>query len=315
MTHADFHAAMLADPDDDVVRLVFADWLEEQGEPDRAAWVRLSVAVAELRVRVPFGAGQDAAADLFQLRADTETARRRCWPTEWTDIPGVTWQADRGLIRLIVRTKTGLSRLGGAGWLPAAQAAGWLGPVSTELLAGNYEAVLAAAWPKRAAAVVLYSRMPNRDWLFVNPDLYERTLAVRTTPPGLAARLAECSRLRVVTVVGLANGRIGDCFEVAAVVRAVPHLRRLRLRGLRNHAGETADDALTSLVSHPGLRRVELVRVSGVEGRPCALQEQDQVLVQAADQGHQVVARFGCPVARHLAFRLGRRFVGFRLGH
>ena len=34
-------AAILAAPDDDLPRLVFADWLEENGEADRAAWIRI----------------------------------------------------------------------------------------------------------------------------------------------------------------------------------------------------------------------------------------------------------------------------------
>ena len=32
--------AIRDDPDDDDLRLVFADWLEEHGQEDRAAWVR-----------------------------------------------------------------------------------------------------------------------------------------------------------------------------------------------------------------------------------------------------------------------------------
>jgi uncharacterized protein (TIGR02996 family) len=36
-----FLAAMAADPDDDTPRLVFADWLDEHGQPDRAEFIRL----------------------------------------------------------------------------------------------------------------------------------------------------------------------------------------------------------------------------------------------------------------------------------
>lgn len=36
-------AAILANPDDDTVRLVFADWLEESGEADRAEFIRVQV--------------------------------------------------------------------------------------------------------------------------------------------------------------------------------------------------------------------------------------------------------------------------------
>src|SRR5262245_47923625 len=36
-----FIVAMAADPDDDTPRLVFADWLDEHGQHDRAEFIRL----------------------------------------------------------------------------------------------------------------------------------------------------------------------------------------------------------------------------------------------------------------------------------
>jgi len=41
-------AAVLADPDDDLPRLVFADWLDERGEPARARFIRAQIALAAL---------------------------------------------------------------------------------------------------------------------------------------------------------------------------------------------------------------------------------------------------------------------------
>src|SRR5262245_57198091 len=43
-------AAILADPDDDTVRLAYADWLEEQGDPaqqPRAEFIRVQVELAQ----------------------------------------------------------------------------------------------------------------------------------------------------------------------------------------------------------------------------------------------------------------------------
>ena len=40
--------AMLAEPDDDLPRLVFADWLDENGDPDRATFTRLQVEAGRL---------------------------------------------------------------------------------------------------------------------------------------------------------------------------------------------------------------------------------------------------------------------------
>ena len=41
-----FRSAIVAEPDDDTSRLVAADWLDEHGDPDRAAFIRIQVALA-----------------------------------------------------------------------------------------------------------------------------------------------------------------------------------------------------------------------------------------------------------------------------
>ncbi len=47
MTDAEpFYAAIRAAPDDDLPRLVFADWLDENGQPERAEYLRLTCAIA-----------------------------------------------------------------------------------------------------------------------------------------------------------------------------------------------------------------------------------------------------------------------------
>ncbi len=43
-----FLEAVLADPDDDFVRLVYADWLEEHGQPERAAFIRVQIELAKV---------------------------------------------------------------------------------------------------------------------------------------------------------------------------------------------------------------------------------------------------------------------------
>jgi uncharacterized protein (TIGR02996 family) len=48
MTDADFLANLLADPADDATRLVYADWLEEQGDPGSAARAEFLRATARL---------------------------------------------------------------------------------------------------------------------------------------------------------------------------------------------------------------------------------------------------------------------------
>lgn len=46
--HADFLRTITASPDDDAPRLVFADWLEEAGDADRAEFIRLQCELARL---------------------------------------------------------------------------------------------------------------------------------------------------------------------------------------------------------------------------------------------------------------------------
>lgn len=58
MTHDSFMRAIRAAPDDDGPRLVFADWLEENGEPHRAEFIRVQCA------RAPLSAGDPRAAVL-----------------------------------------------------------------------------------------------------------------------------------------------------------------------------------------------------------------------------------------------------------
>ncbi|MBM3981375.1 MAG: TIGR02996 domain-containing protein [Planctomycetes bacterium] len=48
MTEAEtFLAAIIAQPDDDTVRLVYADWLAENGQPDRGEFIRAEIELAQ----------------------------------------------------------------------------------------------------------------------------------------------------------------------------------------------------------------------------------------------------------------------------
>ena len=48
MSDAAFLRAILEDPDDDTSRLVYADWLDEHGDPDRAEFIRVQCALARM---------------------------------------------------------------------------------------------------------------------------------------------------------------------------------------------------------------------------------------------------------------------------
>ena len=48
MSHESFLRAIIADPADDLPRLVYADWLDENGDPDRAEFIRVQCELAKL---------------------------------------------------------------------------------------------------------------------------------------------------------------------------------------------------------------------------------------------------------------------------
>jgi uncharacterized protein (TIGR02996 family) len=72
MTDAGFIRAILASPDEDQPRLVYADWLEEQGDVVRAEFIRVQIELARMGV-APYGAGP--AVEAFKYRRDV--LRRR----------------------------------------------------------------------------------------------------------------------------------------------------------------------------------------------------------------------------------------------
>src|SRR5947208_2451938 len=73
MNHGDaFLQALIDNPDDDAIRLVYCDWLEEHGQPDRAAFIRVQVALA----RLPHG---DPRRQVLEARERELLARQDQW--------------------------------------------------------------------------------------------------------------------------------------------------------------------------------------------------------------------------------------------
>jgi uncharacterized protein (TIGR02996 family) len=73
----DFIRQILASPDEDAPRLAYADWLEQQGEHDRAEFIRCQVEAARLLPRDP---------QLEQLTARAATLLQ-AHQTEWETLP------------------------------------------------------------------------------------------------------------------------------------------------------------------------------------------------------------------------------------
>jgi uncharacterized protein (TIGR02996 family) len=108
-------AAVLAAPDDDAPRLVYADWLDEHGQPERAAFIRNQVELARLPTYDPrrevLGRKAGRLLDLHQGE----------WLAELPTIDGVTWgEFERGFMSSVsVRSVAQFDRAAARIWAAA----------------------------------------------------------------------------------------------------------------------------------------------------------------------------------------------------
>ena len=98
MEHPDwpaFLAAIVENPDDDTARLAAADFLEENGDPTRAAFIRIQVELARLEAT---GQGKSLEADNLRAKERTSlgplSTDRQFWAAE--ACPELVGMTDRG---------------------------------------------------------------------------------------------------------------------------------------------------------------------------------------------------------------------------
>jgi uncharacterized protein (TIGR02996 family) len=94
MSERAFLDAIIAEPDEDLHRLVFADWLDENGQGDRAEFIRVQIDLDRLppaSPRVP---------DLRVREGELLLAHERRWLGEWADRL-VHWEFRRGFLRAV----------------------------------------------------------------------------------------------------------------------------------------------------------------------------------------------------------------------
>jgi uncharacterized protein (TIGR02996 family) len=106
--------AIAAEPDEDVHRLVYADWLEDQGKAEQAEFVRLQCELARLEE------GSETADRRAALQAREHRLRARGgkgWAGRWLRraLPHSrsrpAWEFRRGLVEVVALTPAGLLRL------------------------------------------------------------------------------------------------------------------------------------------------------------------------------------------------------------
>ncbi len=205
---------IVADPDDDAPRLVYADWLDENGQPERAEFIRVQISLS----RLPEWDGARVRLTLREKALLKEHGE--AWKAELPSIKGVKWGKFR------------------RGFMATAKLAGFaaLRSAADECWAAAPIEAIEIRWP----------RAEDRcETIPVIPRLREISTGSGTAMRGDADRLAAApllSTLRVLTVSGCELGNEGFRHIVTS-----PHLRGLRaLRAAECSIGNGGLEALRS---------------------------------------------------------------------
>ncbi len=153
MTNESLFQAILDNPDDDTPRLVYADWLEENGDPDWAERIRIEC-------ELPLHDAQDIAPKLHDLRKRRELLirkHREAWKTSKFQSVRLLWQ--RGFLATEGAPEI-ITNPGGADWWNKhKERIGWV------------------SWAGKKIQPGIAVKLP--------PDLVERTAEIRRTGSSL----------------------------------------------------------------------------------------------------------------------------------
>jgi uncharacterized protein (TIGR02996 family) len=226
MTYDDaFLADIIESPDDDTPRLVYADWLDDHDQPDRAEFIRVQVELA----RLPDDLRSAARRQELQAR---ERALLQDHMEEWLDtlrpLSGLVyeWQFRRGFIEAISMEGRGLREHG---------------------------PLLFCLAPIRRLR--LYRAREFLGDLTALPQLSQLTrldLTDNSLNDEAVLTLASCSHLARLNELDLRYNAIGDA--AAAVLAESPWLSGLaRLNLVVNHIGDAGARALARSLHFPRL--------------------------------------------------------------
>jgi uncharacterized protein (TIGR02996 family) len=223
--------AIAATPWDDLPRLVFADWLDENGEPDRAEYIRL-----EIEIERHLAAGQNPPAEHLARRRHFAEAVTR-WHAELPKLPGLTWgkRFRRGFP--VAATVANLEQI-------VRHAEAFVGIVPLESLKAR--AVPFRAWEKFLESSIL-PRLRSLD--FTGCELGNDAVA----------DLARTRGVSHLTFLGLARNGLSDGAAVALAASAF----LANLEVLDIEFNDFTDAGAEALAVSPHLRKVVSVRHAG----------------------------------------------------
>jgi uncharacterized protein (TIGR02996 family) len=217
---------IIAHPDDDAPRLIFADWLDEQGSSARAEFIRSQIE----RIRLP---DWDARQVWLWLREQELLAQHgRKWKEDLPSIKGMNWDGfRRGFVATAIFTSFAELR--------ANAAACW---AATPLEA------ITVRWPRRKEKVETLGPIAGLRHLSINMRVLEQREVVRLAASPLL------STLRTLTIDG---GGLG--VEGVRHLLASPHLGNLTaLRLPNNDIGDGVISALLEARSLTALAELDL---------------------------------------------------------
>jgi len=228
-----FLDAILASPEDNAPRLVYADWLEENGRPERAALIRVQIELATTPDYLP----------RWSVLKTRERALLEAYQAEWLrplehirDDAGKDdskrWTFKRGFVAHAV--------LAAPTFVRHAEELARLVPLRSLRLAGTgsqLRAALFSPWLARIPELMLEDKL--------SPDDF-RLLAEAPALAGLR---------------GLYLGSTGLTAASAAVLAASPHLSDLRTLNLC--FTPVGDDGMAALAFSPYLANLESLRLTG----------------------------------------------------
>src|SRR5262245_23483911 len=230
LTH---EGAFLADicehPDEDAPRLVYADWLDDHGQPDRAEFIRVQCE----RARLP--EGDDRRGGLAAREERLLLGHEAAWRAGLPALDGVTWgDFGRGFVEAVFIASV-------EDFLRHAETLFAAAPVSRVRIGW-----LDADWAGRLAGSGHLARLRELD-LGNNPGLGRAAVQALAGSPNLAN----------LTSLLLHNNALGD--EAMADLAGSPHLGRLRELWLSgNDVGDAGVVALARSAAWPRLAELDL---------------------------------------------------------
>ena len=210
MTDGDaLFASILASPDEDTPRLVYADWLEENGQHARAEFIRVQIELARIIGNNHYGTVPGIPADNWKYR---EMQRRDLLLRQLTDINSLS---------LLAAEKTLLAKHGEY-WISQLRRGGPLGKEDTH------------AQFRRGFVEIIW--MPAQQFLSHAERLFQlcpiRELRVTRVSQDELQELVTCLFVRMLETLDLSNRGIGRTIpQLLSVSRFARFLKVVRLRG------------------------------------------------------------------------------------